>query len=358
MNIQEELPVVKLGITHGDINGISYEVIIKALLDNRINEFFIPILYGSSKVLAYHRKALDVENFSLNGIKSPSEANPKRSNIINCIDDNVRVELGKSTEIAGEASIRAIDEALKDIQKGEIDILVTAPINKSNIQTKDFRFPGHTDYLKQKAGVSEVLMLMVADNLKVGVVTAHIPLKDVSNALSEERILQNIRILNHSLIVDFNIRRPKIAVLGLNPHCGDNGLLGTEEIDMIIPAIKQANNEGITAMGPYATDGFFGSKDFMKFDAILAMYHDQGLAPFKALSFSCGVNFTAGLPYVRTSPAHGTGYEIAGKNEASEDSFRQAMYLALDIYRNRKMHEELIANPLKQIKPVDNNEDT
>jgi len=353
MSLQEEIPTIKLGITHGDINGISYEVILKSLIDNRINEFFIPILYGSSKVLAYHRKALDIENFSLNSIRMPSEANPKRSNIINCIDDNVRVELGKSTEIAGEASIRAIDEALKDIMNGDIDIMVTAPINKSNIQSNDFKFPGHTDYLKDKSGAHEVLMLMVGENIKIGVVTAHIPIKDVSAALSEDRILENIRILNKSLMVDFNIRKPKIAVLGLNPHSGDNGLIGTEEIEIIIPALKRANNEGIVALGPFAADGLFGSKDYTKFDAILAMYHDQGLAPFKALSFSSGVNYTAGLPFVRTSPAHGTAYELAGKNEASEDSFRQAMYLALDIYRNRQMNKELMANPLKSIKKIE-----
>jgi len=357
MSLPEETPRIKLGITHGDINGISYEVILKALLDIRINEFFIPILYGSSKVLAYHRKALDIENFSLNSIRTPSEANPKRSNIINCIDDNVRVELGKSTEIAGEASIKAIDEALKDILNGEIDILVTGPINKANIQSKDFHFPGHTDYLKQKSGVNEVLMLMVGDNIKVGVVTAHIPLKEVAAELTEDKILENIRVLNKSLIIDFNIGKPKIAILGLNPHAGDNGLIGTEEIDIIIPAIKKANSEGITALGPFAADGLFGSKDYTKFDAILAMYHDQGLAPFKALSFSTGVNYTAGLPFVRTSPAHGTAYELAGKNEASEDSMRQAMYLALDIYRNRQMYKELTSNPLKPNKTIEVTED-
>jgi 4-hydroxythreonine-4-phosphate dehydrogenase len=357
MSLPEESPRIKLGITHGDINSISYEVILKSLIDIRINEFFIPILYGSSKVLAYHRKALDIENFSLNSIRTASEANPKRSNIINCIDDEVRVELGKSTEIAGQASLKAIDIALNDIMNGEIDILVTAPINKANIQSKDFHFPGHTDYLKQKSGATEVLMMMVGENLKVGVVTAHIPVKDVALALSENRILENIRVLNKSLVFDFNIRKPKIAILGLNPHAGDNGLIGKEEIDIIIPAIKKANSEGINALGPFAADGLFGSKDYTKFDAILAMYHDQGLAPFKALSFSSGVNFTAGLPFVRTSPAHGTAYELAGKNEASEDSFRQAMYLALDIYRNRQMNTELAANPLKPNKTLELPED-
>jgi 4-hydroxythreonine-4-phosphate dehydrogenase len=357
MNLPEEQLKIKLGITHGDINGIGYEVILKALLDIRINELFTPILYGSSKVLAYHRKALDIENFSLNSIRFPSEANPKRANIINCIDENVRVELGKSTELAGQAALMALEKALEDLQKGEIDVLVTAPINKENIQSNNFKFPGHTDYLKQKCGSNEVLMLMVGENLKVGVVTAHIPLREVASSLTEDRILENIRILNKSLLVDFNIRKPKIAVLGLNPHSGDNGLIGSEEAEIIIPAINKAKDEGIIAMGPYAADGFFGSKDYTKFDAILAMYHDQGLAPFKALSFNSGVNFTAGLPFVRTSPAHGTAYDLAGKNEASEDSIRQAMYLALDIFRNRKLHKELMMNPLKPIQKTDSAND-
>ena len=338
---------IKVGITHGDINGIGYEVILKSLLDNRINEFLTPILYGSSKVLAYHRKALDIENFSLNSIRHPSEANPKRANIINCTDDNIRVELGKSTELAGAASLKAIERAIEDLKNGEIHVLVTAPINKDNIQSKNFTFPGHTEYLKHKFAVEDVLMLMVGENLKVGVVTGHIPLKDVSSNITEDIILKKIRLLNKTLIEDFGILKPKIAVLGLNPHSGDNGLIGDEEKQIIIPALKVAQAENIVALGPYAADGLFGSKDYSKFDAILAMYHDQGLAPFKALSFHNGVNYTAGLPFIRTSPAHGTAYEIAGKNEASEDSFRQAMYLAIDIFKKRRRHKEWNENPLQ-----------
>jgi len=346
-NIKETKTKIKIGISHGDINGIGYEVILKSLIDNRINDFFTPILYGSPKVLAYHRKALDIENFSLNSIRHPSEANAKRANIINCIDDNVRVELGKSTSLAGDASLRALERAVEDMKNGEVDVLVTAPINKDNIQSDKFSFPGHTEYLKHKFNAKNVLMLMVSENLKVGVITGHIPLKDVAETITEELILQKVRILNKTLIEDFNIAKPKIAVLGLNPHSGDNGLIGKEEIEIIIPALKKAQAENIVALGPYAADGLFGSKDYSKFDAILAMYHDQGLAPFKSISFTSGVNYTAGLPFIRTSPAHGTAYEIAGKNEASPDSFRQAMYLALDIFKNRARFKKWNENPLK-----------
>jgi 4-hydroxythreonine-4-phosphate dehydrogenase len=345
-NIIEEPYRIRLGITHGDINGIGYEVILKSLMDTRINELFTPIIYGSSKVFAYHRKALDIENFSVNSIRVAAEANHKRSNIINCVDENIRVELGKSTEIAGEASLKALEMAVEDLKNGEIDAIITAPINKDNIQSADFKFPGHTEYLMHKFGVKDVLMLMVSDRLKVGVVTGHVSLKEVAPAITIEKIVQKLKTLNKSLIEDFNLGKPKIAVLGLNPHCGDNGLIGKEELEIIIPAINKARSEGIMALGPYAADGLFGSKDYMKFDAILAMYHDQGLAPFKAISFESGVNYTAGLPYVRTSPAHGTAFDIAGKNEASEDSFRQAMYLALDIFKNRMQYKSISSNPL------------
>ena len=337
---------IKVGISQGDINGIGYEVIIKSLLDNRIFEQFTPILYGSSKVLTYHRKAINVNNFSMYNIKTPADANLKRANIINCLDDNIRVELGKSTKMAGEASFLSLEKATDDLKNGLIDVLVTAPINKNNIQIEGFNFPGHTEYLKEKFGAEEVLMLMVSENLRVGVVTGHLPLKEVPATVSKEKILNKLRILHHSLIQDFVVTNPRIAVLGLNPHAGDKGLLGSEEQDIIIPAIEAARNEGIMALGPYAADGLFGSDDFSKFDAILAMYHDQGLAPFKALAFSTGVNYTAGLPVVRTSPAHGTAFEIAGKGLADEQSFRQAMFLAVDIFRNRKKYEEVSKNPL------------
>ena len=338
---------IVVGISHGDINGISYEVIIKSLMDNRIFDFCIPVVYGSAKVAAYHRKALNIVNFSFNNIKSAGDANVKRANIINCLDDNVRVELGKSTNIAGESSLISLENAVKDLKDGKIDVLVTAPINKDNVQSDKFNFPGHTEYLTKESKSKESLMLMVSENLKVGVVTTHLPLSKVSEAITEDAILSKLRIMNKSLIQDFRIRKPKIAVLGLNPHAGDNGLLGTEEIDIIIPALKKAKEEGILALGPYPADGFFGSDNFKKFDAILAMYHDQGLTPFKALAFNSGVNYTAGLDFVRTSPGHGTAYEIVGLGQASEISFRNAIYLACDIYRNRTEYKEINKNPLQ-----------
>ncbi len=344
---------IVVGISHGDINGVSYEVIIKSLMDNRIFDFCIPVVYGSAKVAAYHRKALNIVNFSFNNIRSADEANVKRANIINCLDDNVRVELGKSTNIAGESSLISLENAVKDLKDGKIDVLVTAPINKDNVQSEKFNFPGHTEYLTMESESKESLMLMVSENLKVGVVTTHLPLSKVSEAITEEAILSKLRIMNKSLIQDFGIRKPKIAVLGLNPHAGDNGLLGTEEIDIIIPSLKKAKEEGILALGPYPADGFFGSDNFKKFDAILAMYHDQGLTPFKALAFNSGVNYTAGLDFIRTSPGHGTAYEIVGLGQASEISFRNAIYLACDIYRSRSEYKKISKDPLQHFEISD-----
>jgi 4-hydroxythreonine-4-phosphate dehydrogenase len=337
---------VVVGITQGDINGIGYEVIIKTLSDSRVNDFCVPVVYGSPKVAAYHRKAINHEHFNFNQIKDISELNSKRSNIINCMDDNVRVELGKTTEVAGEGSIQSIEAAIADLKSGKVDVLLTSPINKQNVQSSKFSFPGHTEYLASTFDTKEVLMLLVSDIMKVGVVTGHIPLSEVPGSITKELILKKLRLLNSSLVKDFGVRKPRIAVLGLNPHAGDAGVLGSEEQDVIIPAIKQANNEDIIAVGPYPSDGFFGSVNFSKFDAILAMYHDQGLAPFKSLAFDSGVNFTAGLPVVRTSPAHGTAFEIAGQGNASENSFRNALFLAIEIYKNRLTYEEITRNPL------------
>jgi 4-hydroxythreonine-4-phosphate dehydrogenase len=338
---------IVVGISHGDINGISYEVIIKSLMDNRIFDFCIPVVYGSAKVAAYHRKALNIANFSFNNVRTAAEANVKRANIINCLDDNVRVELGKSTQIAGESSLISLENAVNDLKNGTIDVLVTAPINKDNIQSEKFNFPGHTEYLTRESESKKSLMLMVSENLKVGVVTTHLALSKVSEAITEEAILEKLRIMNKSLIQDFKIRKPKIAVLGLNPHAGDNGLLGSEEVEIIVPALSKAKEEGILAIGPYPADGFFGSDNFKKFDAVLAMYHDQGLAPFKALAFNSGVNYTAGLDFIRTSPGHGTAYEITGLGKASEISFRNAIYLACDIYKNRTEYKEITKDPLQ-----------
>jgi 4-hydroxythreonine-4-phosphate dehydrogenase len=339
-----------IGITHGDINSISYEIIIKALTDSRIFELLTPVVYGSSKVASYHRKMLSVSDFAFNLIKKADLANPKRANIININDQEVKIELGKSTSIAGELALLSLENATEDLKKGLIDVLVTAPINKQNIQSKEFHFPGHTEYLANKFGAEDYLMLMVSNNIRIGVVTGHIPLREVFNQLTEELLLHKIQILHQSLIQDFGIRKPRIALLGLNPHASDNGLLGEEEARIIKPAIDKAFNSGMMVFGPYPADGFFGSSDFTKFDGILAMYHDQGMLPFKTLAFDSGVNFTAGLPIVRTSPAHGTAYDIAGKDEASFESFRAALYLATDIFYNRRQYAEMSINPLEMSK--------
>lgn len=337
---------IKIGISQGDINGISYEVIIKALMDNRINEICTPIIFGSPKVAAYHRKALDIENFAPTGINTPEEARGNKTYIINCVDENIRVELGKSTASAGINSFKALKAATNALESGKIDALVTGPINKHNIQHAEFNYSGHTEYLQARFKVDEVMMLMVSELLKVGLVAGHVPISVLSSLITRELIVEKLKILAHSLLMDFGIRNPRIAVLGLNPHAGDEGLLGDEEQKVISPAIEQANNLGVLAFGPYAADGFFGAGRFKLFDAVLAMYHDQGLAPFKTLSMDSGVNFTAGLPVVRTSPAHGTAYELAGKNEASADSFRNALYLAIDVARKRELYKEITANPL------------
>ncbi len=338
---------IKVGITQGDINGIGYEVILKTLADARIFDSFIPVIYGSSKVAAYHKKALNIPNFSLNSISRVEDAHAKRINIINVLDDNVRVELGKSTTIGGDSAFKALEAAVEDLKENKINVLVTAPINKENIQSESFKFPGHTEYLHQSAGEGEALMLMVSEHMKVGVVAGHVPIKDVPERITEESILCKLRTLNHCLQQDFSIRKPRIAVLGLNPHAGDGGVIGTEEQEIIIPTLKKAKEEGIMALGPYPADGLFGSDQFRNFDAILAMYHDQGLVPFKTLTFSKGVNFTAGLPFIRTSPDHGTAFEIAGQDKANPDSFKEALYLAIDICKNRELNKELSRNPLK-----------
>jgi 4-hydroxythreonine-4-phosphate dehydrogenase len=335
------------GITQGDINGIGYEIIMKALSDTALADLCVPVVYGSPKVAAYHRKVLNITNFNFNNIRSVGEAHPKKVNLVNCLGDDVRVELGKSTPEGGQASLAALEAAVSDLTAGRIDVLVTAPIDKNNIQSDKFRFTGHTDYLRSKAGAHEALMLMISESMKIGFVTEHLPLKDVPGAITVGGILTKLRLLNRSLVQDFAIRGPRIGVLSLNPHAGDGGLLGNEERDIIIPAITKANDEGILAFGPYSSDGFFGSGAFSRFDAVLAMYHDQGMGAFKALAFDTGVNYTAGLPVIRTSPVHGTAFDITGKNEASGNSMRQALYAAVDIFRNREMYDELLRNPLQ-----------
>jgi len=336
---------IKLGISVGDINGIGMEVIIKTFQDSRMLDICIPIVYGSSKVSSFHRKVLQINDFSFNIIKSAKEANLKKPNIIDCWNEDVEITLGQSNEVGGKYALASLEAATEDLKNGDIDALVTAPINKENIQSETFKFPGHTEYLTDKFEGNS-LMLMVNDNLKIGVSTNHIPLSKVANILTADAIFGKLKILNKALIQDFCITSPRIAVLGLNPHAGDNGLIGKEEEDIIIPAIDNAKSIGINTFGPYPADGFFGSGNYQKFDAILAMYHDQGLIPFKALSFGEGTNFTAGLNIIRTSPDHGVAYEIAGQNKAEESSFRQAVYAACDIYKNRAFAAEINENPL------------
>jgi len=343
-----ETEKIIIGITHGDINGVGYEVILKTLADSRMLETFIPVIYGSHKVAAYHRKNLDLQGFNLNVINSLEEVNPKRVNIINCVDDDIKVDLGVSTTDAGKAALAALERATEDLRSGGLQALVTAPINKKNIQSATFKFPGHTEYLEEKFGTgTPALMMLINDVMRVAVVTGHIPVSRISTELTEKLIVDKLIVFNESLKKDFSIGRPRIAVLGLNPHAGDNGVIGDEEQTVIIPAMKKAESKGILCVGPYPSDGFFGSGNFDKFDGVLAMYHDQGLIPFKTVSMDTGVNFTAGLSMIRTSPDHGTAYDIVGKNLASEESFRQALYLAYDVYQSRKWNDEIKANPLK-----------
>ena len=338
---------IKVGISIGDVNGIGLEVIIKTLNDNRILDYCTPIVYGHTKVASFHRKTLSINDFSFNVINDPEQAHDKRPNMINCWEEDVKIELGQTTEIGGRYAFISLERAMEDLLAGKIDALVTAPINKHNIQNEEFQFAGHTEYIQNRTNSPDSLMFLVSDDLRVGVVTGHIPVSEVAQKVTTEKILAKLNLMNQSLKKDFWVQKPKIAVLGLNPHAGDNGLIGNEEIDTIIPAIEQANAQGIFAFGPYSADGFFANSTYTQFDAVLAMYHDQGLIPFKQISFHNGVNFTAGLPVVRTSPDHGTGYDIAGKNLASEQSFREAMFAAVNIVLKRRETAELTANPLK-----------
>ena len=347
-----------VGITQGDGNGISYEVIIKALADERMLDLCTPVIYGSSKIFGFYKKHIhNIEQINTNVINSAKDVHQKRVNIVNCLPENVFVEPGQSTPESAKAAMTALERAVADIKEGHIDVLVTAPINKRAMVGEGFGYTGHTEYLEQEFGVDEVAMIMVCDRLKVGVVTGHIPLKEVPVQLTTEKILRKLRLMKSSLQRDFGIDVPKIAVLGLNPHCGDGGLLGTEEQDVILPAIKAAAAEDILAYGPYSADGFFGLGNYTKFDAVLAMYHDQGLTPFKALAFEDGVNYTAGLPVVRTSPDHGTAYEMAGRDMADPRSMKAAIYAAIDIYNRREDYDDLIEGrmtikaPDTEIKP-------
>lgn len=339
-----------VGITQGDSNGIGYEVIIKALSDPRILDQFIPVIYGSSKLFGFYRKTIpEIEQMDTNAITSASQAHDKRINIVNCLSENTYAEPGQATAESAKGAITALEVAVKELKEGKIDVLVTGPINKKAMAVEGFGFPGHTEYIQNAFETRDVAMFMVSHRLKLAVVTGHIPLKDVAEQITEDKILSKLRLLKDSLQRDFTVDSPRIAVLSLNPHSGDGGLLGTEEQDIIIPAIRKANEEGINAFGPFSPDGYFGLNHYEHFDATLAMYHDQGLSPFKSLSFEDGVNYTAGLPIVRTSPDHGTAYEMAGRDQADPRSMRAAIFTAIDIFKSRIRWEELQAGKLKDI---------
>lgn len=342
--MSETKPVI--GISCGDLNGIGLEVIIKTLSNPTLLDLCTPVVFAHSKVASYHRKVLNVRDFSFNIVDHLDQIHEKKANLINSWNDNVNIELGKPTEEVGEFAKKSLDAAISALKDDRIDALVTAPLNKATIAANDNGFTGHTGYLGKQFDASPT-MILTSNDLRVALVTEHIPLSEVSKVISKDLIVQKAKSLQDCLIADFGINKPKIAVLGLNPHAGDSGLLGNEEIEILTPAINELAEEGMIIKGPFPSDGFFGTETYRKFDAVLAMYHDQGLIPFKALHFSDGVNYTAGLPIIRTSPDHGTGYDIAGKGIADEQSFRESIYLAIDTFRNRSLYKKLTSNPLK-----------
>ena len=340
---------IRVAITQGDTNGVGYEVIFKAFADPAILELCTPIIYGSPKIAAYHKKALNLEtNFTI--INKAEEARDGRLNLLSCFDDEVKVELGQPSKEAGDAALRALDRAMTDFRAGLYDVLVTAPINKATIQSPGFQFPGHTEYIETSVGNGQkALMILMNETLRVALVTTHLAIKDISRAITKESIVEKATIFHTTLKRDFRISNPRIAVLALNPHAGDDGLLGSEEKEIISPAIEELAGKGIQAFGPYPADGFFGNGTYYHFDGVLAMYHDQGLAPFKTIALESGVNFTAGLPIIRTSPDHGTAFDIAGQGKADENSMRQAIYTAIDVFRNRQNYDEPLKNPLPKL---------
>lgn len=330
----------RIGITIGDINGIGPEVVIKALSDNRILSMITPVIYGSTRVIAFYKKLMELEEFNYSQVKTKGQFLPKAINVVNAIEDHVEINPGRATRETGQAAQVCLELAVEESKEGLLDGLVTAPIDKNTIHSESFPYRGHTEYLTQVFNATESLMLMVGDQLKVGLVTEHIPVKDIASMLTRERVELKIRLLELSLKQDFHIPKPKIAVLGLNPHAGDEGLLGDEEINIITPVIQDLKSKGKLIYGPFPADGFFATGAHTKYDGVIAMYHDQGLVPFKTIAFENGVNFTAGLPVVRTSPDHGTAYSIAGKNQADATSMRQSIYLACDIIKNRMTAKE------------------
>lgn len=348
---EENKKRLKVGITLGDTNGIGIEVALKAVSVPEMMDLCIPVMYGSSKIVSYHRNACNLSGFQINHTKSADNIKENLPNLVECVEQEIKVELGQPSKQAGAAAFIALESAVRDLKNGLIDVLVTAPISKENIQSDQFHFPGHTEYLESAAGEGQkALMVMCTENLRIALATIHTPLSQVPTQLTIEGLREKLRMFNASLKRDFNIDGPRIAVLSLNPHAGENGMLGTEERDIIVPAMEQALDEdGVQCFGPYAADGFFGARHYRRFDGVLAMYHDQGLAPFKTIAMDEGVNFTAGLPIVRTSPDHGTGYDIAGQGIANESSMRHAIYTAIDVWRNRISYDEARQNPLPKL---------
>jgi 4-hydroxythreonine-4-phosphate dehydrogenase len=337
---------IKVGISVGDLNGIGAEIILRTFQNKMMFDICTPIIFASTKAMSYERKLLGLD-INIHGITNTDNAVANKLNVLNLWKDPVPIELGKPSEEIGKYAVDSFKKAVEHLKRGEIDVLVTAPFNKETIQNEEFDFPGHTDYLAQELE-GKPLMFMVTDKLKVGLVTDHVPLKYVAQQITEEKIIEKIATMSESLKQDFGISKPKIAVLGLNPHCGDGGIIGKEDDEIIRPTIISLKKQGQLIYGPYAADSFFGSDSYLKFDAVLAMYHDQGLIPFKTLSFGKGVNYTAGLNHIRTSPDHGTAYEIAGKNLANPQSFKEAIFMAIDIFRKRKEYAELTENVLQK----------
>ena len=340
----EKSDKIIVGISIGDLNGIGVEVILKTFQDKRMLDFCTPVLFGATKVISYHKKALGIET-PVHGITAIAQVNHSKINVLNIWKEEVAIELGKTTKISGDYAAKSLASAVKHLKENKIDVLVTAPINKENIQSDTFSFPGHTEYLEANLE-GKSLMILMTDALRIGLITGHIPIAKVAESITPELIKSKVETMHESLIKDFGINKPKIAVLSLNPHCGDKGVIGKEDDEIIRPTILEIKETGKLVFGPYAADGFFGSETYKQFDGVLATYHDQGLAPFKALSFGKGVNFTAGLSHIRTSPDHGTGYEIAGKNKANSSSFTEALFTAIQVFKTRKEYLELTKSPL------------
>ncbi|HEY6976059.1 MAG TPA: 4-hydroxythreonine-4-phosphate dehydrogenase PdxA [Chitinophagaceae bacterium] len=352
ISMGQELQKPVIGFSCGDVNGIGIELIIKSLTDSRINDLFVPVIFASNKCVNFYRKVLPDINFSYQAIKDFSKINVKQINVYNCWDEEVHITPGQLTEIGGRYALISLQQSVQALKAGQIQALVTAPVHKNNIQSATFNYSGHTPYLRAVFDVPEVVMLMTASNLRVALVTEHLPVKEVAEHITKDNIVSKLKVLQASLQKDFGIDKPKMGVLGLNPHAGDEGLIGTEEETIIKPAVKDVRQQNMLVFGPYSADAFFARGHYKQFDAVLAMYHDQGLIPFKSLAIGEGVNYTAGLPVIRTSPDHGTAFDIAGKGRADPGSFLEAIFVAVDIIRRRAGYEENRKNPLRKMSNI------